>query len=243
MSSTSLLGLALPTTGSLSGTWGTKVNTAITALIDSAIAGTTEISTDADFPLTPVPETADDARQAILLCTGARTAIRTLTAYPQSKVYVVINNTTGGYAVQLVATGPTTGVTIANGETCLVAWNGSDFAKIASNYQIPQVQTVSTGSTITPTAYNCSEYTVTALGTSATIAAPSGTPVNGQKLVLRIKDNGTSRALTWTTTSGAYRAVGTTLPASTAANKVLYIGCIYNSQDTYWDVVAVAAEV
>ena len=46
---TSLLGLALPVTGELSGTWGNTVNTEITALLDSAISGTTTISTDADI--------------------------------------------------------------------------------------------------------------------------------------------------------------------------------------------------
>jgi hypothetical protein len=80
------------------------------------------------------------------------------------------------------------------------------------------------------------------LATSATIATPSGTPTDGQKLIIRIKDNGTAQALTWTTTSGAYRAVGVTLPVTTVAGKVLYIGCIYNSQDTFWDAVATAQQ-
>ena len=38
-----LLGLALPTTGDLTGTWGTTVNDAITGLVDSAVAGTTTL--------------------------------------------------------------------------------------------------------------------------------------------------------------------------------------------------------
>ena len=41
---TPLLGLALPTTGDLSGTWGTTVNTAITDLLDDAVAGTVTLS-------------------------------------------------------------------------------------------------------------------------------------------------------------------------------------------------------
>ena len=36
---TSLLGLALPVTGELSGTWGDTVNNSITSLVDSAVAG------------------------------------------------------------------------------------------------------------------------------------------------------------------------------------------------------------
>ena len=99
-----------------------------------------------------------------------------------------------------------------------------------------------TGTTITPTAGSTNQYNVTALASAATIATPSGTPVDGQKLTLRFKDNGTARALTWTTTSGAYRAVGVTLPATTVISKVLYVGCIYNSQDTFWDVVAVGQQ-
>jgi hypothetical protein len=41
-----LLGLALPTTGDLQGTWGNTVNNAITNLLDSAVAGTTTLSAD-----------------------------------------------------------------------------------------------------------------------------------------------------------------------------------------------------
>jgi hypothetical protein len=80
------------------------------------------------------------------------------------------------------------------------------------------------------------------LATAATIAAPSGTPTDGQKLIIRIKDNGTAQALTWTITSGAYRAVGVLLPTTTVVSKSLYVGCIYNSQDVFWDVVATAQQ-
>jgi hypothetical protein len=126
-----LLGLALPTTGDLSGTWGTTVNDSITGLIDSAVAGTATLSTDANVTLTTTNGSANQARQAILLCTGARTTLKTITAPAQSKAYVVINATTGGFGVKVVGAGPTTGVTIANGEKALIAWNGSDFVVVA----------------------------------------------------------------------------------------------------------------
>ena len=105
-----------------------------------------------------------------------------------------------------------------------------------------RIQTVASASTITPTGDTADEYTVTALAVPATIAAPSGTPTDGQRLILRFKDNGTGRALTWTTTSGAYRAVGITLPTTTTASKVTYVGCIYNAQDTYWDAIATVTQ-
>ena len=125
---TSLLGLALPTTGDLSGTWGTTVNDSITSLLDSAVAGTTTLSTDADVTLSTTNGVANQARQAILLCTGARTAVRTITAPAASKTYVIINATTGGYGVKIVGAGPTTGLTIANNSNAIVVWNGSDFS-------------------------------------------------------------------------------------------------------------------
>jgi hypothetical protein len=128
-----LLGFALPTTGDLSGTWGTTVNDAITGLIDSSIAGTTTLSTDANVSLTTTNGAANQSREAILLCTGARTVTRTITAPAQSKAYIIINATTGGFAVNLVGAGPTAGVSIPNGYKVLVAWNGSDFVKVASS--------------------------------------------------------------------------------------------------------------
>lgn len=128
---TSLLGLALPVTGELDGTWGDTVNNSITSLLDTAIAGTTTLSTDADVTLTTTTGASNQARQAILLCSGARTAVRNITAPAQSKIYAVVNNTTGGYGVVIRGVGPTTGVTVANGKTAVVVWNGSDFVEVA----------------------------------------------------------------------------------------------------------------
>ena len=127
---TPLLGLALPATGELSGTWGDTVNNSITSLVESAVAGTTTLNTDADVTLTTNTGASNQARQAVLLCTGARTAQRTITAPAQSKTYIVVNNTTGGFSVKLVGSGPTAGVTVDSGERALVVWNGSDFVKL-----------------------------------------------------------------------------------------------------------------
>lgn len=130
---TSLLGLALPVTGELQGTWGDTVNNSITSLLDTAVAGTTTISTDGDVTLSTTTGAANQARQAILLCTGARTALRTITAPAQSKIYTIINATTGGFAVKLVGAGPTTGLTVPAGASALVAWNGSDFIEVGAS--------------------------------------------------------------------------------------------------------------
>ena len=80
---------------------------------------------------------------------------------------------------------------------------------------------------------------ITAQAPALTIAAPTGTPIQGQKLIFRIKDNGTARGITW---NAIFRIIGTTLPTTTVINKTTYVGCIYNSTDTKWDVVVVNTE-
>ena len=127
-----LLGLALPTTGDLSGTWGATVNDAITGLIDSAVAGTTTLSADADVTLTTTNGADNQARNAVILWTASNGATtRNVTAPAQSKAYIVINAGTGSVVIR--GSGPTTGVTVASGFKALVAWNGSDFVKVASS--------------------------------------------------------------------------------------------------------------
>ena len=100
-----------------------------------------------------------------------------------------------------------------------------------------RIQTVTTGTTITPTSDTCDQYNVTALASGATIAAPTGTPTDGQALIIRIQDNGTARALTW---NGAYVAQGVTLATTTVISTPLYTGAIWNAQTSKWDVLAVS---
>jgi hypothetical protein len=129
---TTLLGLALPVEGELDGTWGDVVNDSITSLVDSAVAGTTTLSTDTDVTLTTTVLAANQARQAILRWTATNGATtRNITAPAQSKVYFVINAGTGNIVIR--GAGPTTGVLIPPGFNALVAWNGVDFTTIANN--------------------------------------------------------------------------------------------------------------
>jgi hypothetical protein len=128
---TPLLGLALPTTGDLQGTWGATVNTAITDLLDDAVAGTVTLSANADVTLTTTNGADNQARNAVILWTASNGATtRNITAPAQSKAYIVINAGTGSVVIR--GSGPTTGVTVTSGFKALVAWNGSDFVKVAS---------------------------------------------------------------------------------------------------------------
>ena len=146
---TTLLGLALPVTGELSGTWGDTVNNSLTALLDTAVAGTTTLSSDADVTLTTTTLASNQARQAVILWTAGGTATRTITAPAQSKTYVVINKTSSTQSIKIVGAGPTTGVTIVAGTAALVAWNGLDFVTVSvmSVTGIVQVANGGTGAT------------------------------------------------------------------------------------------------
>ena len=141
-----------------------------------------------------------------------------------------------GFSTYLASPPAIGGTTAAAGTFTTLAATTIQYATLQ-----PIIATTTTGTTITPDGTKA-QYNVTALASATTIAAPSGTPTDGQKLIIRFKDNGTARGLTWTVTSGAYRAIGVTLPTTTVLSKVLYIGCIYNAQDTFWDVIAVAEQ-
>ena len=115
----------------------------------------------------------------------------------------------------------------------------------AESYALSAVLTtasITTSNSITGTVGQ-TQYELTSLSTAVSIAAPTGSPVDGQQIIYRIKDGGAGPfAITMLTTAGNFRAVGVTLPTTTVGSKVLYIGCIYNGQDSLWDVVAVAEQ-
>jgi hypothetical protein len=166
---TTLLGLAQPVTGTEANTWGTVVNDEITALVDSAVAGTTTITSDADVTLTTTAGAANQSRQAIILWTASGTVTRNITAPAQSKTYMVINATGSTQSIVLRGVGPTTGITVVAGEKCVAAWNGSDFVKIATTVA-DGVTTITFGSTgLTP-----STATSGAVSVAGTLANTNG---------------------------------------------------------------------
>jgi hypothetical protein len=127
---TSLLGLALPATGELSGTWGDTVNNYISTYLDSAIAGALTLTADTTLTKSTGSSLgATSSQYAIIIASPASAAI-TITAPAASKTYVV-NNTSGTYSVTFKASGQS-GVSIQVSEKCVLAFNGTDFVKVAS---------------------------------------------------------------------------------------------------------------
>jgi hypothetical protein len=110
---------------------------------------------------------------------------------------------------------------------------------ISSSRINPRSVAATTASSLTPNVATYDQYAYTALATGLTINAPTGTPVDGQKLTFRLLDDGTPQSLTWNAT---YTEIAVNLPSTTTTNKTTYVGCVYNTYNTRWDVVAVATQ-
>ncbi|MHA4844425.1 beta strand repeat-containing protein [Flavitalea antarctica] len=115
------------------------------------------------------------------------------------------------------------------------ATKNSATATLTNKRITSRIGTTTSSTTPTPDADANDQYNVTVLAANATFGAPTGTPTDGQALLIRIKDNGTARTLSW---NAIYRA-GTVLalPTTTTISKTMYVQFVYNSADTKWDIV------
>ena len=105
----------------------------------------------------------------------------------------------------------------------------------------PRITTITSSATPTINTDNCDCVTITALATNITsmTSGLSGTPTNFQKLIIRIKDDGTARTITW---GGSFEAMGVALPTTTIISKVLTVGFIYNTVTSKWGCVGTTQE-
>lgn len=116
------------------------------------------------------------------------------------------------------------------------------WANLKATLVKPRTNTTTSSATPTINTDTTDIFTITALAEDITSMTTnlSGTPVNGQKLIIRIKDDGTARAITW---GASFASRGATLPTTTVLGKYLYVGLIYNSTASVWDCVATAYEL
>jgi hypothetical protein len=127
------LKLTLPGDGDQAGLWGQTTNTNLGTLLEQAITGVTSITmSDANYTLTSFNGVTDEARNAVLVVTGTNAAVRDLIPPVQEKLYTIVNNTTGGFAIRVIGVSGT-GVNVLNGSTCLVYCDGTNFYQAISS--------------------------------------------------------------------------------------------------------------
>lgn len=225
---TPILQLALPVTSELNGAWGDVVNNNITSMVEQAIAGLATVNTwtAASHTLTTANGTTDEARCAILECSGAPGAAATVICPTFSKVYVIKNAVTGGYAVTL-KTSAGTGISVPNGSTSILYCDGTNVVSAAT------ATTFSAGSTgFTPNTATSGAVTLAGLlalasgGTNANLTASAGAVPYSTASALALSAVGTAGqvltsagagAPTWATAAG-----GVTLANDTASTSNLY---------------------
>ena len=187
---TTILKLALPAQGELSGTWGDTVNNNITSMIEEAIAGRKVINTWStnSATLSSADGTTSESRAAMLEFTDTGTSLSgaaTVICPAQSKIYICKN--AAGQTVTIKTSGGT-GVAIPNGETMFVFCDGTNVEQAVTNISSLNVDgyALSIGGAITTagafTTSGANSLTLTTTGstnvtlpTTGTLATTAGT--------------------------------------------------------------------
>ena len=178
----------------------------------------------------------------------SNTATQTLTnkTLTNPKINSIKTTTTNLTAIDIMESGGSPAVQVSAGTTGFtsngaVVVNTSDTQTLTNKRITPRgngtTTVLTTGQTLTPSVSN--DVQNVRITGNMTIAAPTGTALNNDKLLFRILCDTTAGTITW---NAIYRAIGVTLPTTTVANKTMYIGMVYNSADTKWDVIAVSQE-
>lgn len=125
-------------------------------------------------------------------------------------------------------------------------WVTTTFAtavKTLTNTRVrPRVLTVTPAAVPTYNTDNADIVDIYGLNAAITsmVTNKTGTPTNGDKLMFRIRDDGTARAIAW---GADFESINFTLPTTTVINKRLIVGFIYDSFTSKWGCVAVSQEI
>jgi hypothetical protein len=196
--------------GEQSGIWGQTTNTNLGTLLEQSITGVVSITmANANYTLTNFNGVSDEARNAVLVVGGTNAAVRDVIAPVVEKLYTVVNNTVGGFAIRIIgATG--TGVTIPNGVTTLVYCDGTNFVSglsgsagnfsVAGNITATGNASIAGNTSITGNASVTANVTVTGsiTGNGVGISAINASNLaSGTTPVARLASSGTANNTTF----------------------------------------------
>lgn len=100
----------------------------------------------------------------------------------------------------------------------------------------PRISTAASTATLTPDVNSYDIVAVSAQAQALTIAAPSGAPTDGQRVTIRLRDNGTARALTWNAAYSSWD--GSAFPTTTVIGKTMIYEFVWNAGTSKWDLLA-----
>lgn len=209
------LKLTLPGDGQQTGTWGQTTNNNLGTLLEQAICGVQAITMiNANYTLTDLNGTADEARNAVLVIQGTNSAVRQVICPLVPKTYIVVNETSGGYDITV---GGSSGslVTIQNGVTQIVYCDGTNFYDVVNPNYITGNLSISgalavTGAISSSAGVSGTTGTFSGAVTGASFAG-AGTGLTGTAASLSIGGNAaTATNATNATTASAATSLATT---------------------------------
>lgn len=102
----------------------------------------------------------------------------------------------------------------------------------------PRVVTMADAASVTPTSdtADINIFSSSQVAGTLTVNAPSGTPTDGQKLILRLKS---TNAQTYSFNATYAFSTSVTAPTTLAAGKTDYIGLLWDATNIKWDVASV----
>jgi hypothetical protein len=134
------LKLELIQNGEQSGVWGQTTNRNL-SLIEQAVSGVLPLTlTGGDYTLTNLDGIPDDARNAVINCSGLLGAPANVIAPSVQKTYIVTNNTGANVTIK-TSTG--NGVTVLNTTSSLVYCDGTNFFNAVTLNNVIGNQTIS----------------------------------------------------------------------------------------------------
>lgn len=138
------LRLELMEPGENEDTWGERANTGI-ELIEEAIAGVASLNVagTGDYTLSTSNAATDEARKALLSCTGTLTGARNVIVPAKEKIYYVSNGTSGAYDLTVKTSGGT-GIAVPQGMTQAVYCDGTNVLALSAPYVATGFQQVRT---------------------------------------------------------------------------------------------------
>jgi microcystin-dependent protein len=163
--------------GDQSGIWGQTTNNNLGYLLEQSVAGVIAITmTDANYTLSNFNGVVDEARNQVLVMSGALTATRNVIAPLVEKTYIVKNSTSGSQSIQIIGSSGL-GVTIPNGITALVYCDGTNFYNAINgsvgNFTVNGNETVTGNETITGTLNVTGATSLTTGSISGVMTAPT----------------------------------------------------------------------